>query len=97
MLANGWMDEVRRLMRRVPSDAPAWKATGYDALRAVALGAVTLEHGRARVIVATRQYAKRQRTWFRHQLAGADVTALDPERPDWRDVAERWWHRGAEE
>jgi tRNA A37 N6-isopentenylltransferase MiaA len=29
------------------------------------------------VIVATRRYAKRQETWFRHQLAGAPVLTLD--------------------
>lgn len=91
MLAAGWMDEVRALTGRVPADAPAWKATGYDALRAVASGLETPSRARERVIVETRQYAKRQRTWFRHQLAGADVTTLDPSRPDWGERAERWW------
>ncbi len=96
MLAAGWLDEVRALMRTVPADAPAWKATGYDALRAVVSRAETPARGRERVIVETRQYAKRQRTWFRHQLAGSEVTALDPQRPDWREVAERWWEGGEE-
>lgn len=96
MLAAGWMDEVRELMRTVPADAPAWKATGYDALRAVVAGAESPGRGRERVIVETRQYAKRQRTWFRHQLADAEVTPLDPGRPEWRDGADRWWHGGEE-
>jgi tRNA dimethylallyltransferase len=96
MLVGGWMDEVRDLMSRVPPDAPAWNATGYDAVRAMVLGELSSEAGRERVIVQTRQYAKRQRTWFRHQLKGADVTPLDPERSDWQDLAERWWQEGEE-
>jgi tRNA dimethylallyltransferase len=44
-----------------------------------------------RVVVETRQYAKRQRTWFRHQLAGADVTRLDPRDPEWEARALSWW------
>ena len=97
MLAAGWVDEARALARTVPEDAPAWKATGYGVMRAVASGAVSLEDGRERVIVETRQYAKRQRTWFRHQLAGEAVTRLDPAAADWEDVAERWWHGDEEE
>ena len=32
------------------------------------------------VTIATRQYAKRQETWFRHQM-GSDVLTLDATRP----------------
>ncbi len=96
MLAAGWLDEVRALMGTVPADAPAWKATGYGALRAVVAGRESRARARERVTVETRQYAKRQRTWFRHQLAGADVTPLDPSHPDWRDRAEQWWQAGEE-
>lgn len=68
MLAAGWLDEVRELMRRVPPDAIAWKACGYRVMRAHVEGAYSLEAARERAIIETRQYAKRQRTWFRHQL-----------------------------
>jgi tRNA dimethylallyltransferase len=44
------------------------------------------------IVIETRQYAKRQRTWFRHQLPADAVTRIDPERPDAMDAAERWWH-----
>jgi tRNA dimethylallyltransferase len=44
------------------------------------------------VIIDTRQYAKRQRTWFRHQLAGEDVTRIAHAR-DVQALAD-WW-RGA--
>ncbi|HEX6059137.1 MAG TPA: tRNA (adenosine(37)-N6)-dimethylallyltransferase MiaA [Gemmatimonadaceae bacterium] len=91
MLAAGWLDEVRRLSGTVPASAPAWNATGYGAVRDVASGRTTLPEARERILVETRQYAKRQRTWFRHQLAGADVTHLDPDDPDAATLVERWW------
>ncbi len=91
MLAAGWVDEARHLSALVPGDAPAWKATGYGIMRSVAEGATSLERGRESAIIETRQYAKRQRTWFRNQLKGERVTRLDPERPDSARVADRWW------
>jgi tRNA dimethylallyltransferase len=91
MLAAGWVDEARQLSACVPGDAPAWKATGYGIMRSVAEGAVSLERGRESAIIETRQYAKRQRTWFRNQLKGERVTQLDPERPESARVADRWW------
>jgi len=91
MLAAGWVDEARTLAARVPLNAPAWNALGYEVIRAVGEGNETVKRGRELVITETRQYAKRQRTWFRHQLTGASVTALDSDRPDWRDAADRWW------
>ena len=58
--------------------------------------------GRARsvaaaITVSTRQYAKRQQTWFRHQLTGAVLT-LDATRPPERlaaEIAEAWTKGGA--
>jgi len=92
MLAGGWRDEVRALMRDVPADAPAWNACGYDAIRQLEDGALSEREAETRVVVATRQYAKRQRTWFRHQLAGLDVTRLDPRDPDWEARTLSWWN-----
>jgi len=68
MLENGWLDEVASLMRSVPQDAIAWKASGYRVMRRHLEGEYSIEHARERAIIETRQYAKRQRTWFRHQL-----------------------------
>jgi tRNA A37 N6-isopentenylltransferase MiaA len=45
------------------------------------------------VIVATRRYAKRQETWFRHQLTGAPVLTLDAVEPPGtlaRSIVEHW-------
>ncbi len=96
MLAGGWVDEVRQLAAHVPASAPAWQATGYGVLRSVAGGTESLGRGRELVITETRQYAKRQRTWFRHQLTGESVTTLDPGRADWREIAEWWWQANEE-
>ena len=96
MVERGWLDEVRRLHRSVPAGAPAWKASGYDAMRAVARGESDLATARERVIIETRQYAKRQRTWFRNQLAPALATRLDPESPGGDLLVESWWQQGAQ-
>jgi tRNA dimethylallyltransferase len=97
MLAAGWMDEVQRLMHEVPADAPAWKATGYRTLREVAEGRMSLAAGRERVVIETRQYAKRQRTWFRHQLDPSLVTGVNPAAADALAAAERWWRETRDE
>jgi len=60
-------------------------------MRSVARGEVDLSAARDRIIIETRQYAKRQRTWFRHQLGDAHVTRLDPDEPDAQSLAQRWW------
>jgi tRNA dimethylallyltransferase len=92
MLRAGWVDEVRELDATVPPDAPAWKSTGYRAVRSFVRGEATETEVLDRVIVETRRYAKRQRTWFRHQLPERDVTRIDPAAPGWEDVVERWWN-----
>lgn len=91
MFDSGWLEEVRALMRTVPDDAPAWNASGYDAVRQLVRGELEPAVARERVIVATRQYAKRQRTWLRHQLADCDVTLLDPTAPGALELAVHWW------
>ena len=68
MLADGWLNEVASLMETVPRDAIAWKAAGYRVMRNHLEGEFSLDYARERAIIETRQYAKRQRTWFRHQL-----------------------------
>jgi tRNA dimethylallyltransferase len=91
MLDAGWLDEVRVLMETVPHDAPAWNATGYAALRDHLERRMSLEAAREKVIVDTRRYAKRQRTWFRHQLPEADTTRLDPCDPGADELVAAWW------
>ena len=93
MLANDWILEVERLAEKIPPDAPAWKASGYSVMRDHVEGNLDLSSAKERVIIETRQYAKRQRTWLRHQLPPAAVTHLNPEDSQARAVAREWWER----
>ena len=93
MLGAGWADEVRELMRTVSPDAPAWKASGYVVMRSHLEGALDLSSATQRVIIETRQYAKRQRTWFRNQLPAAAVTHVNPDDPHALTIAREWWER----
>lgn len=96
MLDAGWIDEARALAARVPAMAPAWNATGYATVRSLARGEIGRSDARARILIATRQYAKRQRTWIRNQLPPADVTRIDPREPDTLDRALEWWNETRE-
>jgi tRNA dimethylallyltransferase len=77
-------------MTTVPATAPAWNATGYDTLRRMELGELSASAARGAVLIQTRQYAKRQRTWFRHQLPEDAVTRLDPTVPTWQSEVAAW-------
>lgn len=91
MIDAGWETETRSLDASVPENAPAWKASGYRVMRSLSRGEVDLSVARERIIIETRQYAKRQRTWFRHQLGDAPVTRVNPDDPDAQAIAQRWW------
>ena len=93
MLERGWLAEVQALERTVPPDAPAWKASGYSTVRSLAGGEIDLSTARERVIIETRQYAKRQRTWFRHQLPPKAVTHVNPDDPAASEVVGEWWEK----
>lgn len=94
MIADGFVQEVERLRRTIAHDAPAWSASGYrvvrDALEGEG-GPRARDAALERVIIETRQYAKRQRTWFRHQLPAEQVTRIVPDAPDALDQALAWW------
>ncbi|MDQ3673644.1 MAG: tRNA (adenosine(37)-N6)-dimethylallyltransferase MiaA [Gemmatimonadota bacterium] len=93
MLESGWRGEAESLSRTVPAEAPAWNASGYSVMRSLAAGEIDLSTARERVIIETRQYAKRQRTWFRHQLPADDVTRVNPDDPAAIEVVRDWWER----
>jgi tRNA dimethylallyltransferase len=69
MVEDGAIDEVATLIDRadVPIDAPIRRAIGMPELASAALGEIGLDDAIARASLATRQYAKRQYTWFRNQ------------------------------
>jgi tRNA dimethylallyltransferase len=94
MVRAGWEEEVRELTQTVPEDAPAWNATGYRTVRERVRGRLSREAMLARIIVETRQYAKRQRTWFRHQIPADRATWIDPREGGGLETARQWWRGG---
>lgn len=67
MIEQGVLEEVRSALALNPS-SNAIKAIGLREFGAYLEGKNTLEEAKQLVILHTRQYAKRQRTWFRYQF-----------------------------
>lgn len=68
MIETGALDEVRALMaRRLDPGLPAMKAVGVRELAAYLGGEMTRDDAITAMKQATRNYAKRQLTWFRNQ------------------------------
>jgi tRNA dimethylallyltransferase len=70
MLARGALDEARANLAGWDAARPAAQAIGAPDLIAHLRGEITLDEARTAAITATRQYAKRQRTWFRARMVG---------------------------
>ena len=69
MIAKGALDEAAALVARgLPADLPAMKAVGVPELMRHLRGEIPLPEAVAEAQRATRRYAKRQMTWFRHQI-----------------------------
>jgi tRNA dimethylallyltransferase len=68
MVVDGFLDEVHALCAEgLAAAAPGWGAVGYREMRACVTGASTIDEAVAATVRATRQLAKRQRTWFRRE------------------------------
>ena len=68
MLEAGALDEVRAVLAAAADpDLPARRAVGVGELARHLAGEIPLQEALALFRQATRQYAKRQVTWFRHQ------------------------------
>jgi len=84
MMADGAREEVRAILPRWDPALPAAKAIGAPELVAMFRGEISESEAVERAKIASRQYAKRQRTWFRarmrhwHRLNGAEIAAESP-------------------
>ncbi|HWF43283.1 MAG TPA: tRNA (adenosine(37)-N6)-dimethylallyltransferase MiaA [Candidatus Kapabacteria bacterium] len=66
MLKAGWLEEARKLKQSgITRTMPAMRAIGYRELFDVLDGIISLEAAREKIIIRTRQYAKRQVTWMK--------------------------------
>ncbi len=72
MMADGWLDEIHELAKTVPLDAPAWQSLGYRELLN-AENPSQVEAVLDEVKRKTRNYAKRQLTWFRWQVKSSEI------------------------
>jgi tRNA dimethylallyltransferase len=68
MFAAGWVEEVRGLVERHGIEAVrAFSGIGYGEIAEALEGRGTMESVKSDILVATRQYAKRQLTWFKRE------------------------------
>ncbi|OGQ05444.1 MAG: tRNA (adenosine(37)-N6)-dimethylallyltransferase MiaA [Deltaproteobacteria bacterium RIFCSPLOWO2_12_FULL_44_12] len=65
MIANGWTEEVRELLKFYSSDCQALRSIGYKQIVSHLKGAISLEEALDDIKKQTRAFAKRQLTWFR--------------------------------
>lgn len=78
MLEQGALDEASAMQDRYDPSLPSCRAIGVPELMGYLNGDLTIEHARERASIATRQFAKRQRTWFRSKMR--DWTSYSPVR-----------------
>lgn len=77
MLDSGWIEEADRTIAAGLLRSPtAHQALGYRIIGEYLRGNFDRDELEKRIATATWQFARRQRTWFRHQLPPAQV--LDP-------------------
>ena len=76
MLDGGALDEVSALLPHWRAGTPAFRALGAEELRAHLEGRLSLSEAQDRAVLASRIYAKRQRTWFRSRMGAWQVIPL---------------------
>ena len=68
MLANSWIEETKALLEKYSEgEVHALDSIGYHQICKYLVGEYTLEEVEEEIILRTRQYAKRQLTWFRNR------------------------------
>ena len=85
MFAAGWVEEVHGLVERHGTEAVrAFPAIGYREIAGQLEGHGSPETAKRDILVATRQYAKRQLTWFNREpnlqkmmLSGSELPSLN--------------------
>lgn len=77
MMAQGALDEVAAMRADWDPNRPSSKAIGAPELMAHLNGEIAVEQAIERAVIASRQYAKRQRTWFRARMKDWHHIAAD--------------------
>ena len=87
MIADGLVAEVEYLCHKYGVDLPLLNTLGYQEIKQYLAGDISLDKAKELTILHTRQFAKRQRTWFR---AYPQIEWFDAESPD---LLEKVWQR----
>ncbi|MFP4101326.1 tRNA (adenosine(37)-N6)-dimethylallyltransferase MiaA [Coleofasciculus sp.] len=87
MVTAGLVEEVKTLAQKYGWDLPLLDTLGYREMKQYLAGDISLSEAKALTVVHTRQFAKRQRTWFR---AYPDIEWFDADSPDLVDQV--WQH-----
>ena len=80
MLGSGWIEEARIMLAKGLLKAPtAWQAIGYAQIGDYLAGKISRDELLESIVIATRQYARRQASWFRSQHKEAVFLTLPAE------------------
>ncbi|MEH1951124.1 MAG: tRNA (adenosine(37)-N6)-dimethylallyltransferase MiaA [Nostoc sp.] len=87
MIANGLVAEVENLCQKYGADLSLLNTLGYQEIKQYLAADISLDEAKELTILHTRQFAKRQRTWFRAYPQIEWFDANDP------DLLEKVWLR----
>ncbi|MHC5826733.1 MAG: tRNA (adenosine(37)-N6)-dimethylallyltransferase, partial [Nostoc sp.] len=79
MIADGLVAEVKYLCQKYGADLSLLNTLGYQEIKQYLAGDISLDEAKELTILHTRQFAKRQRTWFR---AYPKIEWFDADEPD---------------
>ncbi len=90
MIEDGLVKEVEYLCDRYGRDLPLLNTLGYAEIKQYLAGEIDLERAIAQIITHTRQFAKRQRTWFRKnkRINWFDSTSVNLVEQVWQKIQE---------
>lgn len=79
MIVDGLVAEVDYLCQKYGTDLPLLNTLGYQEIKQHLVGEISLDEAKELIVLHTRQFAKRQRTWFR---ADPQIEWFDADAPD---------------
>ncbi|MEH2348321.1 MAG: tRNA (adenosine(37)-N6)-dimethylallyltransferase MiaA [Nostoc sp.] len=90
MIANGLVAEVEYLCQKYGADLSLLNTLGYQEIKQYLAGDISLDEAKELIVLHTRQFAKRQRTWFRAypKIEWFDANDLDLLEKVWQRINE---------
>ncbi len=86
----GWEAEVKALCEKYGADLPLLDTLGYQEIKQYLSGEISLAQAKDLTVLHTRQFAKRQRTWFRAypEIEWFDTNTFEVLEKIWQRVQE---------